>query len=64
MGLGWPLEGPAALEAIANGVVYLNPRFTPPRFVDTGKPTNRKVTSQNPYAEMIGETSELKGEVL
>lgn len=27
VGLGRPYEGPAALEAIANGAVFLNPRY-------------------------------------
>ena len=27
-GLGFPFEGPAPLEAIANGMVYLNPIIT------------------------------------
>lgn len=49
--MGWPVEGPAALEAIANGVVYLNPRFTPARDVHVNKPTSRRLTSQHPYAE-------------
>uniref|UniRef100_H2YVW6 alpha-1,6-mannosyl-glycoprotein 6-beta-N-acetylglucosaminyltransferase n=1 Tax=Ciona savignyi TaxID=51511 RepID=H2YVW6_CIOSA len=56
VGLGFPVDGPAALEAIASGVVYLNPRFANPRPVADKKPTNRKLTSQNPYAETrIGE---------
>ena len=48
--------GPAALEAIANGAVFLNPKFSPPRgrgntdFFN-GKPTSRNLTSQHPYAE-------------
>ncbi|XP_031559579.1 alpha-1,6-mannosylglycoprotein 6-beta-N-acetylglucosaminyltransferase A-like [Actinia tenebrosa] len=56
VGLGFPYEGPAPLEAIANGCFYLNPKFTPPRnrlntpfFKD--KPTLRKITSQHPYTE-------------
>ncbi|KER28780.1 hypothetical protein T265_04472 [Opisthorchis viverrini] len=61
VGLGFPYEGPAPLEAIANGLVFLNPRFTPPRgrgntafFAD--KPTTRKLTSQQPYLEKyVGE---------
>ncbi|OON16540.1 hypothetical protein X801_07645, partial [Opisthorchis viverrini] len=61
IGLGFPYEGPAPLEAIANGLVFLNPRFTPPRgrgntafFAD--KPTTRKLTSQQPYLEKyVGE---------
>ncbi|KAA0196804.1 Alpha-1 3(6)-mannosylglycoprotein beta-1 6-N-acetyl-glucosaminyltransferase [Fasciolopsis buskii] len=61
VGLGFPYEGPAPLEAIANGVVFLNPRFRTPHgrnntsfFSD--KPTSRKLTSQHPYLEQhIGE---------
>ncbi|KAM3720366.1 Alpha-1,6-mannosylglycoprotein 6-beta-N-acetylglucosaminyltransferase [Dirofilaria immitis] len=58
LGLGFPFEGPAPLEAIANGVVFINPSFNPPKsrkksdfFKD--KPTLRKLTSQNPYAEIF-----------
>ncbi|XP_064646292.1 alpha-1,6-mannosylglycoprotein 6-beta-N-acetylglucosaminyltransferase A-like isoform X2 [Lineus longissimus] len=61
IGLGFPYEGPAALEAIANGAIFLNPKFNPPhsglntRFFK-GKPTLRELTSQHPYAEnYIGE---------
>ncbi|KAK0425031.1 hypothetical protein QR680_008994 [Steinernema hermaphroditum] len=60
-GLGFPLEGPAPLEAIANGAVFINPKFVPPKsrrsykfFAD--KPTLRELTSQNPYVErFVGE---------
>uniref|UniRef100_A0A672FEQ5 alpha-1,6-mannosyl-glycoprotein 6-beta-N-acetylglucosaminyltransferase n=1 Tax=Salarias fasciatus TaxID=181472 RepID=A0A672FEQ5_SALFA len=45
VGLSFPYEGPAPLEAIANGCAFLNPKFTP-----------RRLTSQHPYAEVyIGE---------
>ncbi|CAH1789934.1 unnamed protein product [Owenia fusiformis] len=56
IGLGFPYEGPAPLEAIANGCVFINPRFVPAhssrnnKFFQ-GKPTSREVTSQHPYAE-------------
>ncbi|TKR93664.1 hypothetical protein L596_008077 [Steinernema carpocapsae] len=61
LGLGFPLEGPAPLEAIANGAIFINPKFVPPKsrrsykfFSD--KPTLRELTSQNPYVErFIGE---------
>lgn len=60
VGLSFPYEGPAPLEALANGCVFLNPRLDPPLsrlnsdfFKD--KPTIREVTSQHPYAETIGE---------
>ncbi|CAI2725429.1 unnamed protein product [Schistosoma spindalis] len=56
IGLGFPYEGPAPLEAIANGIIFLNPRFNPPHsrssqafFAD--KPTSRGLTSQHPYIE-------------
>lgn len=60
LGLGFPYEGPAPLEAIANGAVYINPKFAVPKsrltehfFAD--KPTLRALRSQNPYAEdLIG----------
>lgn len=61
IGLGFPYEGPAPLEAIANGNVFINPKFNPPHSsLNTkffkGKPTKRSVTSQLPYAEeFIGE---------
>ncbi|XP_021366122.1 alpha-1,6-mannosylglycoprotein 6-beta-N-acetylglucosaminyltransferase A-like isoform X1 [Mizuhopecten yessoensis] len=61
VGLGFPYEGPAPLEAIANGCVFINPRFKPPHSSKNtpffkGKPTQRQVTSQHPYAEQfIGE---------
>ena len=56
VGLGFPYEGPAALEAIANGAIFLNPKFTPPLGRGNtdffhGKPTSRNLTSQHPYAE-------------
>ncbi|KAF8571788.1 hypothetical protein P879_02173 [Paragonimus westermani] len=61
IGLGFPYEGPAPVEAISNGVIFINPRFQPPHgrsntpfFAD--KPTNRSLTSQNPYFERyVGE---------
>lgn len=58
IGLGFPYEGPAPLEAIANGCFFLNPRINPPinrgnsKFLK-GKPTLRSLTSQNPYTEMF-----------
>ncbi|MFT7814875.1 alpha-1,6-mannosylglycoprotein 6-beta-N-acetylglucosaminyltransferase B-like [Arapaima gigas] len=56
VGLGFPYEGPAPLEAIALGCVFLQPRFHPPHSsVNSdfykGKPTMREVRSQHPYAE-------------
>uniref|UniRef100_H2YVK9 alpha-1,6-mannosyl-glycoprotein 6-beta-N-acetylglucosaminyltransferase n=1 Tax=Ciona savignyi TaxID=51511 RepID=H2YVK9_CIOSA len=56
VGMGFPYEGPAPLEAIANGAVYLNVRFSKssPLYEKAasffkGKPTSRKLTSQHPY---------------
>lgn len=54
--MGFPYEGPAPLEAIANGCVFLNPQLSPPlnrynsQFLKS-KPTLRELTSQNPYTE-------------
>ncbi|VDK78029.1 unnamed protein product [Onchocerca ochengi] len=58
LGLGFPFEGPAPLEAIATGVVFINPSFNPPKSRKTSdffkdKPTLRELTSQNPYAELF-----------
>ncbi|XP_070770375.1 alpha-1,6-mannosylglycoprotein 6-beta-N-acetylglucosaminyltransferase A-like isoform X2 [Enoplosus armatus] len=60
VGLSFPYEGPAALEALANGCAFLNPRLHPPQSslnsqFFKGKPNTREVTSQHPYAEAIGE---------
>ncbi|XP_067372638.1 alpha-1,6-mannosylglycoprotein 6-beta-N-acetylglucosaminyltransferase A-like isoform X1 [Channa argus] len=60
VGLSFPYEGPAPLEALANGCVFLNPRLNPPQSslnsqFFKGKPNIREVTSQHPYAEAIGE---------
>ncbi|XP_034563930.1 alpha-1,6-mannosylglycoprotein 6-beta-N-acetylglucosaminyltransferase B-like [Notolabrus celidotus] len=56
VGLGFPYEGPAPMEAIALGCVFLQPRFDPPHSSDNndfykGKPTTRQISSQHPYAE-------------
>ncbi|XP_031419477.1 alpha-1,6-mannosylglycoprotein 6-beta-N-acetylglucosaminyltransferase B isoform X2 [Clupea harengus] len=56
IGFGFPYEGPAPLEAIANGCVFLQPKFHPPHSslnheFFRGKPTSREVSSQHPYAE-------------
>jgi len=61
LGLGFPLEGPAPLEAIANGAIFINHKFDPPKsrltykfFED--KPTLRELGSQSPYMErFVGE---------
>ncbi|XP_038607466.1 alpha-1,6-mannosylglycoprotein 6-beta-N-acetylglucosaminyltransferase A [Tachyglossus aculeatus] len=57
VGLGFPYEGPAPLEAIANGCAFLNLKFNPPKSSKNtdffkGKPTLRELTSQHPYAEV------------
>ncbi|XP_043971321.1 alpha-1,6-mannosylglycoprotein 6-beta-N-acetylglucosaminyltransferase B-like isoform X2 [Gambusia affinis] len=60
IGFGFPYEGPAPLEAIANGCIFLQPKFQPPHSslnheFFRGKPTSREVFSQHPYAkEYIG----------
>lgn len=48
VGLGFPYEGPAPIEAIALGCVFLQPHFNPPHSSDNndfykGKPTTRQV---------------------
>ncbi|XP_057681322.1 alpha-1,6-mannosylglycoprotein 6-beta-N-acetylglucosaminyltransferase B-like [Corythoichthys intestinalis] len=58
VGLGFPYEGPAPIEAIALGCVFLQPRFNPPHSSENndfykGKPTTRKISSQHPYAEQF-----------
>ncbi|KRY69478.1 Alpha-1,6-mannosylglycoprotein 6-beta-N-acetylglucosaminyltransferase A [Trichinella pseudospiralis] len=61
LGLGFPYEGPAPLEAVANGLVFINPKFSAPksRLNETffaKKPTLRQLQSQNSYMEdFIGE---------
>ena len=54
VGLGKPPEGPAALEAIANGAIFLQPKYDPPIDSYSMKPTSRLLTSQNPYMETLG----------
>ncbi|KAM9425869.1 alpha-1,6-mannosylglycoprotein 6-beta-N-acetylglucosaminyltransferase B-like [Pholidichthys leucotaenia] len=56
VGLGFPYEGPAPVEAIGLGCVFLQPRFDPPHSSKNsdfykGKPTTRLISSQHPYAE-------------
>ncbi|KAJ7378518.1 Alpha-1,6-mannosylglycoprotein 6-beta-N-acetylglucosaminyltransferase A [Desmophyllum pertusum] len=58
IGLGFPYEGPAPLEAIAQGCIFLNGKFDPPHNrLNTEffkiKPTLRELTSQHPYAEVF-----------
>uniref|UniRef100_G3NBW4 alpha-1,6-mannosyl-glycoprotein 6-beta-N-acetylglucosaminyltransferase n=1 Tax=Gasterosteus aculeatus TaxID=69293 RepID=G3NBW4_GASAC len=54
VGLSFPYEGPAPLEAIANGCVFLNPKLDPPRSsLNTqffkGKPNIREIEPHLPY---------------
>ncbi|XP_039472504.1 alpha-1,6-mannosylglycoprotein 6-beta-N-acetylglucosaminyltransferase B-like [Oreochromis aureus] len=56
VGLGFPYEGPAPIEAIGMGCVFIQPRFDPPHSSANndfykGKPTTRQISSQHPYAE-------------
>uniref|UniRef100_I3KVS6 alpha-1,6-mannosyl-glycoprotein 6-beta-N-acetylglucosaminyltransferase n=1 Tax=Oreochromis niloticus TaxID=8128 RepID=I3KVS6_ORENI len=56
VGLGFPYEGPAPIEAIGMGCVFIQPRFDPPHSSVNndfykGKPTTRQISSQHPYAE-------------
>uniref|UniRef100_A0A8C9PXC3 alpha-1,6-mannosyl-glycoprotein 6-beta-N-acetylglucosaminyltransferase n=1 Tax=Spermophilus dauricus TaxID=99837 RepID=A0A8C9PXC3_SPEDA len=56
IGFGFPYEGPAPLEAIANGCVFLQSRFRPPHSslnheFFQGCLSARQVFSQHPYAE-------------
>lgn len=51
IGFGFPYEGPAPLEAIANGCVFLQSRFSPPHSslnheFFRGKPTSREVSGE------------------
>lgn len=51
IGFGFPYEGPAPLEAIANGCVFLQSRFSPPHSslnheFFRGKPTSREVSGK------------------
>ena len=51
VGLSFPYEGPAPLEAIANGCAFLNPKFNPPKSSKNtdffkGKPTLREVRGE------------------
>jgi alpha-1,3(6)-mannosylglycoprotein beta-1,6-N-acetyl-glucosaminyltransferase len=46
--MGFPYEGPAPLEAIAQGCVFINPQFNPAHNSENtnffkGKPTARQV---------------------
>ena len=61
MGAWCPYEGPGPLEAMANGAVYIQPKYEHPESrLNTkffaNKPTLRELRSQSPYMEeFIGE---------
>lgn len=50
IGIGSPVDGPTALEAIAHGCAYINPAKYPPVILPN-KPNKRLYTSQHPYIE-------------
>lgn len=50
LGVGNPLDGPTALEAISHGCIYINPIFNPP-IQASSKPTRFNYTSQHPFIE-------------
>jgi Glycosyltransferase family 18 len=53
IGLGHPILGPSALDALAVGTVYINPVYDTPQ--PTGDQSQAHVTSQHPFAaEFIG----------
>lgn len=67
IGFGFPYEGPAPLEAIANGCIFLQPKFQPPHSslnheFFRGKPTSREVSSQHLLPPRISFTSALREE--
>lgn len=64
VGLSFPYEGPAPLEAIANGCAFLNPKFNPPKSSKNtdffkGKPTLREVRWGGPWCHQVLETHKL-----
>jgi hypothetical protein len=52
IGLGDPIAGCSPIEALAAGCVYINPRFSPVRYVNGER--DLPVSSQSPWAEKIG----------
>ena len=51
IGMGFPYEGPAPLEALAEGCVFFNAKFDPPHNSKNteffkAKPTHRKVNKR------------------
>ena len=73
IGFGFPYEGPAPLEAIANGCVFLQARFSPPHSslnheFFRGKPTSREVSGEGltrgpPHHPEEGDRPGVKGHV-
>uniref|UniRef100_A0A1I8HYR8 alpha-1,6-mannosyl-glycoprotein 6-beta-N-acetylglucosaminyltransferase n=1 Tax=Macrostomum lignano TaxID=282301 RepID=A0A1I8HYR8_9PLAT len=60
VGLGFPYEHPAPLEAASLGLPFLNLRFKPPLDRTNSDylreiPVSRKLRSQDPYLESLGE---------
>lgn len=52
LGTGLPIDGPTALEAIAHGVVFINPRLPEPVVIG-GHPNRRVYTSQHLFVEQF-----------
>jgi hypothetical protein len=60
VGLGFPYEGPAPLEAIANGAIFINPKFPVPHSSKNtpffkGKPTAREVRFFKNHLQILNE---------
>ena len=61
IGLGYPYDGPAPFEALAEGTVFLQHKFEIPKNREndkffSGKPTSRSISSQHTYLERyVGE---------
>lgn len=50
LGVGLPLVGPTALEAISHGAVFINPSFDPPKAAGKAH-TSYAYSSQHPFVE-------------
>jgi len=66
IGLGFPYEGPAPLEAIAQGCVFINPKFSPPHSAlntkfFSGKPTHRQASITNTLCYTVTHTQPFYG---
>ena len=59
LGLGFPYDGPAAMEAISAGLVFIQPKIHVTREISDffkDKPNDRELTSQHSYLEkFVGE---------